>query len=107
MLLDGFRIASIRRVDHDHGLKDPAPRMADVDIVLTKGYRRSNAPKIEVSRQAHSRTLLCSYDELLAVASDYPVATDVPQYGLNDVQGLADLIEAHFLAGPSAPPGEQ
>lgn len=101
------RVASIHRVDHDHRLKDLTPMMADVDIVLTEGYRRDNAPKIEVSRQARSRTLLCSSDELLAVVCDHPVATDVPRYELDDAQGLADLIEAHFLAGPPAPPDEQ
>ena len=91
------RVASIRRVEREQRLDELAAGMADVDIVLTEGYRRGNAPKIEVSRRERSETLLCQPDELLALASNQPFNLNVPQYGLNDFRGLADLIEARFL----------
>ncbi len=91
------RMASIRRVERELRLDELAAGMADVDIVLTEGYRRGNAPKIEVSRRERSGTLLCRSDELVALASDQPFDLDVPQYGLDDFGGLVDLIEAHFL----------
>jgi hypothetical protein len=43
--------------------------------------------------------LICQPAELVAVASDQLFDLDVPQYDLNDVLGLADLIEARFLLG--------
>jgi molybdopterin-guanine dinucleotide biosynthesis protein B len=91
------RVASIRRVEREQRLDELAAGMADVDIVLTEGYRRGSAPKIEVSRRERSGTLLCQPDELIALASDQPFDLSVPQYDLSDFQGLADLIEARFL----------
>jgi molybdopterin-guanine dinucleotide biosynthesis protein B len=94
------RVASIRRVEREQSLEELAAGMTDMDIILTEGYRRDDAPKIEVSRRARSQTLICQPDELLAIATDqhFDFKIDVPQYDLNDVRGLADLIEAHFLA---------
>jgi len=37
------RVASIRRVEREQRLDELAAGMADVDIVLTEGYRRGNA----------------------------------------------------------------
>lgn len=90
------RVASIRRVEREQMLDELAATMTDVDIVLTEGYRRGNAPKIEVSRQARSQTLLCSPEELIAVVTDYPVEIGVPRFALDDYAGLADLIERRF-----------
>ena len=103
------RVASIRRVQHECSLQELAAGMADVDLVLTEGYKRGSAPKIEVSRRARSETLICRPDELVAVASDQPFDLDVPQYDLNDVLGLADLIEARFLLAeiPASQPIER
>lgn len=92
------RVASIRRVEQELTLDELAEAMTDVDIILTEGYRRGSAPKIEVSRKARSRTLLCSADELIAVAADYPVEMDVPQFSLDDYEGLVDRIERLFLS---------
>ena len=91
------RVASIRRIKQEQRLEELAASMTDVDIILTEGYRRGGAPKIEVSRRERSRTLMCQPAELLAVATDQPFDLDLPQLGLNDVQGLADLIEACSL----------
>jgi molybdopterin-guanine dinucleotide biosynthesis protein B len=91
------RVASIRRVEREQRLDELAAGMADADIVLTEGYRRGNAPKVEVSRRERSGTLLCQPDELMALASDQPFDLDVPQYSLSDFRGLANLIEARFL----------
>ena len=93
------RVASIRRVQQELTLKELSAGMADVDLILTEGYKRGSAPKIEVSRWARSETLISDPAELVAVASDQAFDLDVPQYDLNDVLGLADLIEVRFLHG--------
>lgn len=75
---------------------------ADVELVLTEGFSQSNLPKIEISRQAVSTVLLSrgakNDPALLAVATDYALEIDVPHYDINDVVGLADLLEEHFLS---------
>jgi molybdopterin-guanine dinucleotide biosynthesis protein MobB len=73
----------------------------DVDIVLTEGFKSSSLPKIEVHRRERSADLLCrgkEYDPmLLAVASDEPLALDVPLLDINDSDGITDFIERKFL----------
>jgi len=69
-----------------------------VDLIITEGFKRQDAPKIEVSRRARSTELVSAPDELIGIASDqlfpdYPV----PQLALDDFRGLADLIEERIL----------
>ncbi len=75
---------------------------ADVDIVLTEGFKKSTMPKIEVHRRARSDKLLCR-DEghdptLIAVASDSKLEVDVPLFDINDAPGLCDLIVERYLS---------
>ncbi|HEY66503.1 MAG TPA: molybdopterin-guanine dinucleotide biosynthesis protein B [Caldilineae bacterium] len=74
----------------------------DMDIILAEGYRQSELPKIEICRAARSSELLCEPDELLAIMSDLRFPISVPQFDLEDVAGVADLIEARFLNSGSA-----
>jgi len=74
---------------------------ADVDIVLTEGFKRSALPKIELHRKERSDTLICRGAEndptLLAVASNEPLTLDVPVLDLDDPEAVADFIEERFL----------
>jgi molybdopterin-guanine dinucleotide biosynthesis protein MobB len=70
-----------------------------VDLVVTEGFKKQNAPKIEVSRRARSSELVSTAEELVGITSDqtfpdYPV----PQFALDDFSGLADLIEKRILS---------
>ena len=74
---------------------------SDVDIVLTEGFKLGPLPKIEVHRRERSTTLLCRGENhdatLIAVASDEPLALDVPVLDLNDVAAVTDFVEQTFL----------
>lgn len=95
------QLAVIQSVAQEQELDAVAAKMAGaVDIILTEGYKRSDKPKIEVHRAARGGELLCSEDELLAVATDEPVPTRAPCYDINDARGLADIIEEQFLGRP-------
>lgn len=78
-----------------------ATYFADVDIVLTEGFKKSSMPKIELHRRERSATLICRGEEndptLLAAASDEPLELDVPVLDLNDASAVADFIEEKFL----------
>lgn len=93
------RIVHIQRLERELTLPEIVATIRDVDIILTEGYKRGPAPKIEVSRAERSRELLCSPEELVAIATDQPYDLDVPQFDLNDAVGLVDLIEERFLKG--------
>ena len=66
--------------------------------VLTEGFARQPAPKIEVSRAARSGSLISRPEELLGIVSDQRFADyPVSQIALDDYAGVADLLES-FLA---------
>ena len=87
------KVASIRRVDREPTLDEISSTMTDVDVVLTEGYLRSGRYKIEVVRAARATEPICEPGELLALATDLPLAYDVPRFDLDDAAGLVDLVE--------------
>lgn len=92
------KVAIIKQVSRELTLDELAVLVDDdLDIVLTEGYKRSDRPKIEVSRQGASTELLCSPEELLAIVTDRRHPLDVPQFDLDDAAGVASLIEERFL----------
>jgi len=92
-------VTCVRRVDEEASLDELIWTVGEeYDLVLVEGFRESGFPKIEVHRAAVGGGLICGKDELLAVASDTPFDIKVPQFGLDDAAGLADLIEAKVLA---------
>jgi len=69
-----------------------------VDLLISEGFKRQDAPKIEVSRRARSTGLIADEDELLGIVSDQSFPTyRVPQLTLDDIAGICDLLEAEIL----------
>lgn len=91
------RLARIQRIERELTLPEIAATINDVDLILTEGYKRGPAPKIEVSRAETGNELLCARQELVALATDQHFDMDVPQFGLEDAKGLVDLIVLQFL----------
>jgi molybdopterin-guanine dinucleotide biosynthesis protein MobB len=80
--------------------------MADADIVICEGFKRSSLPKIEIHRKdAHPSALLGSAEVDAAtyralVTDDASAADDVPVIRLDSgdwVESLADLLEREFI----------
>lgn len=93
------KLALIKRLEGEMSLSQIARLLTDIDIILTEGYKRGDAPKIEVSRRARGGELLCKPDELVAIVSDQPFDLGVRQFGLDDAAGIADLLlEQGFLS---------
>jgi molybdopterin-guanine dinucleotide biosynthesis protein B len=91
------KMAIIRRLDEEMSLPQITDMITGVDIILTEGFKRGPAPKIEVSRREKSTELLCTVDELVAVATDQRFDIPAPQFALDDAAGLVDLLERRFL----------
>jgi len=68
----------------------------DYDIILTEGYTQGNAPKIEVHRRKVGSPL-GAITKLITIATDEPLETKTRQFSLEDVKGLADLLEEGFI----------
>ncbi|HID62358.1 MAG TPA: molybdopterin-guanine dinucleotide biosynthesis protein B [Anaerolineae bacterium] len=92
------KLALIKRLDRELTLSEIATLLGDVDIILTEGYKRGDAPKIEVSRRERGGELLCTREELVAIVSDQPFELGVPLFDLDDSVGVVDLLEARFLS---------
>lgn len=68
----------------------------EYDLILTEGFSRGDAPKVEVHRK-EAGPLLEVASNLFAIATDEPLDTDVRQFALDDVKGVASLIEDMYL----------
>lgn len=90
------KVAIIKKVEEELTLDQVAEAVSDMDIVLTEGYKRSNKPKIEINRTAHSTELLCTPDELIALVSDRQWDIGVPVFDLDDAPGVASLLQEKY-----------
>ena len=78
------------------------------DIVLVEGFKNEPIPKLEVHRSTSGRPLLFPTDpDVVAVATDEPLDTALPQLDLNHPEAVAYFImeylgfnveKAHLLA---------
>jgi molybdopterin-guanine dinucleotide biosynthesis adapter protein len=68
----------------------------EYDLILTEGFSRGNSPKVEVHRK-EAGPLLEVASNLFAVATDEPLETETRQFALDNVKGVADLIEEKFI----------
>ncbi|MFC2055949.1 molybdopterin-guanine dinucleotide biosynthesis protein B [Chloroflexota bacterium] len=66
------------------------------DIILAEGFKQEKSPKIEVHRKG-AGPLLGNIKKLIAIATDEPLETKTMQFSLEDIKGLADLIEEDFI----------
>lgn len=95
MISSPLQIATMEKVEKEEDLLQLASRLkGKVDLVLTEGYKRDKALKIEIRRAAKSREPFCKDEELIAIASDYSAEkeTVIPQMPLDDAEPMADLI---------------
>lgn len=93
------KVAVMADTKGDPGLEELADRfISDVDVILTEGFKKNPHTKIEVYRKPLGRDFISRGDaSLLAVAGDRPEGIEAPCYDLDDIAGLADLIEEKVI----------
>ena len=92
------KLALIRSMDHDPSIEEILHIIGhDFDLVLAEGFKRGNAPKIEVHKSEFGEDLQCSVKELSAVVSDGSLDIDLPQFSIDDIPAIADFIEKNFV----------
>jgi molybdopterin-guanine dinucleotide biosynthesis protein B len=94
------KIASYYKIDHELDLDEIVSGVSGADLILVEGYKQAEKPSLEVLREENSRELIGSREQRFAVASDFPLDLGVPRFYLDDIQGIADLIELRFLSKP-------
>jgi molybdopterin-guanine dinucleotide biosynthesis protein B len=98
-------IVSDRRWALMHELRDEAEppldvvlaRLSPCDLVIVEGYKRQPHPKIEARRRdAKDTTPLSAGDPtIVAIATDHPVADELPVFALDDIAAIADFAETY------------
>lgn len=91
------KIASYRTLQQEISLDEIAAGISGVDLILVEGYKQVGKPALDVARSAISRELIADREQRFAVACDFPLDLGVPRFDLDDVTGIADLIEQRFL----------
>jgi molybdopterin-guanine dinucleotide biosynthesis protein B len=72
--------------------------LQEMDLILTEGFKQENKPRIEIFRkERHAQPLSEGNVNLVALVTDADLNWKVPTFGLEDVKGVADLIEERFL----------
>jgi molybdopterin-guanine dinucleotide biosynthesis adapter protein len=87
------------RGDEEPALEDLLPRFSPCDLILVEGYKNDPIPRIEVHRAGGDRPLLFPHDpHVIAVATDEPLETRLPQFGLDDAPAIARFV-IEFVIG--------
>jgi molybdopterin-guanine dinucleotide biosynthesis protein MobB len=64
-----------------------------LDLILVEGFKREHFAKIELHRRALAKPFLHDQDaDIIALATDHPVATDLPLLNINDPAEIVDFI---------------
>lgn len=85
------------RGEEEPSLDTILARLSPCDIVLVEGYKREPHKKIETRRLAAKETApLSAVDpNIVAIAADHrPADEGLPVFDLNDIEAIADLVEA-------------
>jgi molybdopterin-guanine dinucleotide biosynthesis protein B len=91
------KLVMIKPVSKPMSLEDIAHILGeDYDIILTEGFKQGDAPKIEVHRRSVG-TPLKDVKKLFAIATDEPLNTKIKQFSLDDINGIADLLDEGFI----------
>jgi molybdopterin-guanine dinucleotide biosynthesis adapter protein len=66
------------------------------DLLLVEGFKRERLPKLEVYRAVTGEPLLHPQDpSIVAIATDGPIETQLPQLNLDDAPSIASFILRH------------
>ena len=94
---DRWALMHERRAESDVSLDELLARLAPCDLVLIEGFKQEPVPKIEVYRPEIGKPPLHpERSDIVAVAADVALASEVPRFGLDDVEAMATFIINHL-----------
>jgi molybdopterin-guanine dinucleotide biosynthesis protein B len=78
-------------------LSEQVKHIAPCDVLLVEGYKREAISKLEVYRAEVGEPLIHPHDpHVVAVATNAPLDTALPQLDLDDPQAIVDFILEHI-----------
>lgn len=77
-------------------LAEHVKRISPCDLLLVEGFKHERIPKLEVYRSEVGEPLLHPHDkDIVAIASDRKLEAALPQFDLNDHNGIAAFVVQH------------
>ena len=74
-------------------LEEQLKQLSPCDLVIVEGYKSAAIPKLEVHRRDGHTPLLFPEDRhVVAIATDEPLDTELPQLALDDAAAVAGFI---------------
>lgn len=64
----------------------------NVDLILVEGYKNKDLPQIGIARAETGKGFTAEPEHFIALVSDMELETDIPCFGLNDINAIADFI---------------
>lgn len=94
VLMAPDQLALMKNIDQELSDEELEQLAGDVDIVLREGSKNIAKNKIEVFRHGVSgnRPLCMDDPSFLALVRDRAVEASIPQYDINDAEGVAEFI---------------
>jgi molybdopterin-guanine dinucleotide biosynthesis adapter protein len=84
------------RGETEPSLEEHLQHISPCDLLLVEGFKQEPIAKLEVHRSALGKPLLFPDDpNIVAIASDAPVVSDIPRYDINNVMQLSEYILIH------------
>ncbi|MBQ7886577.1 MAG: cyclic pyranopterin monophosphate synthase MoaC [Clostridia bacterium] len=86
-------------IDHrESTLAQNLLRIENVDLILVEGYKNGTLPVIGICRAATGQDFPEALDRFIAVVTDrQDVQTDIPHFGMEDIEDIADFILSHAV----------
>lgn len=97
----------VQKLEQEPSLEEITRHMSGVDIIVVEGFKKGNQLKIELVRSEVASSPVCPVEELMALVSDLPLQFDLPLYGLDNITGVANLIEDRLLKPASGVESKQ
>ena len=97
LIIDPHGLIMIKPLQNDISVEQVAQLVGeDYDLILTEGFKEDDAPKIEVHRKENAPPLE-GVKKIFAIVTDEHLDTKTRQFSLDDIKGIADLIEDGFI----------
>lgn len=81
------------RGEQEPGLAEQLARLSPCDLVLVESFKHEAIPKLEVHRPQLGKPLLFPHDaDIVAIASDRPIGSALPEFELDRVADIAEFI---------------
>jgi molybdopterin-guanine dinucleotide biosynthesis protein B len=90
---DRWALMHERREEPEPTLSELIGHLSPCDLVLIEGFKQEPVPKLEVYRPENGKPpLFPERDDIVAVATDAGIETNVPKLPLNDYVAIAEFV---------------